>query len=97
MLGICKTSDIGVGVCPCHDSPVTYVTTMTVGAYSVRTNNLPTATLMTIGMSSCGHPTVAITCSWNVRAQNLGVHRLNDIGVNCGPYTMVTSSWNVRN
>jgi hypothetical protein len=97
MLGIAKTFDIGLGVCPCHKSPVPYATMMTVGAVSVRVNSLPAATLLTIGMSTCGHPTVALTCSWNVRAQSLGVHRLLDVGTNCGPYVMTTASWNVRN
>lgn len=97
MLGICKTADIGVGVCPAHKHPRPYVTIMTVGAASVRINSLPTATLLTIGISTCGHPTVAITCSPNVKAQSLGVHRLLDIGCNFGPYVMTTSSQNVRN
>lgn len=96
--GLGRTFDTGIGICPCHEHPVTYVTVMTPGpANNVFTNSRPTSTMLTIGLSSCGHPTIAVSCSNNVKAKNFGVHRFADTGINCGPYVLVSASNNVSN
>jgi len=82
----------GIGTCCCHSGCVSYVTTFITGATTVLTNGSVTCNYSTIGIASCGHPTVVITKSSTVFAENLGVHRLNDIGTNCGIYTVVTNS-----
>lgn len=87
-----RVGDIGVGVCPCHDSPVTYTTVFVSGASSVITNNKISTIIGTIGISSCGHPTIALTGSGTVIKENKGSHRIGDTGANCGPYVVVTGS-----
>ena len=96
MSGVCKVGDMGVGICPCHKSPVSYTTVFVSGAGSVNTNGSPTCNLTTVGGASCGHPTVVLTVSGTVNAEGTGVHRLGDLGANCGNYTATTSSGNVN-
>jgi len=93
MPGIARVGDIGVGTCPCHfPAPISYITTFATGASTVNTNGSITTIISTIGISTCGHPTVALTGSPNVNAESQPVHRLGDIGSNCGPYITVTAS-----
>ena len=87
-----RVGDIGIGICPCHKSPKRYITTFSTGAPSVLTNNLVSCIVGTIGVSSCGHPTVAHTGSPDVFHENSPAHRINDTGANCGPYVVVTGS-----
>lgn len=93
---VCKVGDIGMGVCPCHLSPVGYTTTFVTGAATVNTNGANTCNLATIGVSSCGHATVVLTVSSTVNAEGTGVHRVGDSGANCGGYTAITGSDNVN-
>lgn len=86
----------GAGICPCHISPVSYITTFVSGAGSVNTNGSATCNLSTIGISSCGHPTIVLTVSGTVNAEGSGVHRVGDQGQNCGSYTAVSGSGNVN-
>lgn len=90
-----RVSDTGVGVCPCHKSPVGYTTTFVTGATTVLTNNLISTIISTVGASTCGHSTTALTGSPNVFFENQPSHRLADVGANCGPYNTVTASPNV--
>jgi len=87
-----RVGDIGIGICPCHQSPVQYTTVFVTGAETVKTNELTTTIISTIGMASCGHPTVALTGSPSVLMENKPVHRIGDTGTNCGPYTSITGS-----
>jgi len=87
-----RVGDIGIGVCPCHIVPVGYITVYATGASSVKTNGRTTTHITTIGISTCGHPTVALTGSSTVVAESQKVHRIGDMGVNCGPYISVGGS-----
>jgi len=87
-----RIGDLGQGICPCHDSPVSYITTFVTGSNSVTTNGLVSTIIGTIGMSSCGHPTVALTGSSTVFKETKASHRLGDTGANCGPYVTITAS-----
>jgi hypothetical protein len=89
-----RVGDIGVGICPCHRKPKSYVTVFSTGASTVLTNNRISCIIGTIGIASCGHPTVALTGSPNVLHQNKPAHRIGDTGANCGPYTVITGSPN---
>ena len=95
MPSMSRIGDMGVGVCPCHDSPVSYVTTFVTGANTVFTNGANQTYIGTIGVASCGHPTFALTGSPDVYAEGSPVHRVGDMGENCGPYTAITGSDNV--
>lgn len=95
MPSVSKVGDIGVGVCPCHKSPVSYTTVFATGASSVPTNGQATANLTTIGVATCGHPTVVLSVSGTVTAEGTGVHRVGDAGANCGGYTAITGSGDV--
>lgn len=92
-----RIGDIGLGTCTCHRSPVQYVTTIVSGATNVNVNAEPAALVGSIGVSSCGHVTTALTGSGTVIANGAPVHRQGDMGQNCGPYTLVTGSPNVFN
>ena len=90
-----RVGDIGVGICPCHISPVSYVTVFSTGAPTVLTNDLVSCIVGTVGIASCGHPTIALTGSPDVFHENSAAHRIGDTGANCGPYTVVSGSENV--
>lgn len=92
MSGVSRVGDMGVGTCPCHLSPVGYTTIFMSGASTVLTNGSITCNLTTIGIASCGHPTIALTVSGTVNAEGSGVHRIGDQGANCGGYVTVTGS-----
>ena len=92
---VARVGDMGIGVCPCHLAPVSYTTIFIDGAPANFTDDLNTCWVTTIGLSSCGHPTVAVTGSPNVDISGNAVHRVGDTGHNCGNYTVVTGSPNV--
>jgi len=92
MSGVSRVGDIGVGVCPCHTTPQPYVTVFSTGANSVLSDNLATCIIGTIGIASCGHPTIALSGSGDVMCEGISVHRVGDVGANCGPYTVVSGA-----
>ena len=92
--GHCRVGDIGVGVCPCHVVPVGYVTVFVTGCHNVNVDGRTECIISTIGVASCGHPTIALTGSGNTVSCKQGVHRIGDMGVNCGPYVAVSGSGN---
>ena len=92
----CTTGDIGIGVCPCHLLiPIPYTTIFTTGAATVLINGKQASILGTIGIASCGHPTIALTGTSLSVATGVSMHRLGDIGNNCGTYIANTGSANV--
>lgn len=95
MSKISRVGDIGVGICPCHITPVQYTTVFSDGCSIVKTNGMITTIVGTIGVSSCGHPTIAITGSNVINLCNKQVHRVGDVGSNCGPYTSISGSEDV--
>ncbi len=84
--------DIGIGTCPCHDSPVGYTTLFVTGAPHTTVEGHPAGVVGTVGVSSCGHSTIALTGSSISDSDNAPLHRIGDTGSNCGPYTVVTGS-----
>lgn len=97
MAGIGRVGSIGIGICPCHHDPVSYVTTIASGAGSVFNNGLAVALVGSIGISSCGHPTTALTGSGTVDATGIPLHRVGDTGQNCGMYTLISGSGDTNN
>ena len=91
-----RVGDTGIGVCPCHDTPVSYTTVFTTGASTVGTNNKASAIVGSIGISSCGHPTIALTGSKTILKENKPSHRIGDTGTNCGSYVVVSGSNDVN-
>ncbi|HRC96018.1 MAG TPA: hypothetical protein PK317_04415 [Coprothermobacter proteolyticus] len=91
-----KLGDIGIGTCCCHTTCVNYTTVFVTGADSVTTNLPASAIIGTVGIASCGHPTVALTAELLVTKENKGSHRIGDTGANCGPYVTVTGSDDVE-
>lgn len=94
--GICRMGDTGMGGCT-HAShapliPFPYTTVFSVGTPNVLTNGLPTIVMGAVGLSSCGHPTVALLASTTVMANSIGVHRMLDTGANFGPYIVNLAS-----
>lgn len=87
-----RVSDIGIGVCPAHVVPITYTTTFITGADKIGMESLPMAFVTSIGISTCGHPTVAITGAPKMGAQSQQDHRVGDMGTNPGKYVSITGS-----
>lgn len=96
MTAIARVGDIGVGICYDHDSPTSYTTTFISGSTTVMANGAVSCIVGTIGVSSCGHNTVALSGSPDVSHSNQPVHRVGDTGSNSGPYTVVSGSPNVN-
>lgn len=55
-------------------------------------NGVPMAIVGSVGISSCGHATVALVGSATVRANGQGLHRVGDVGQNCGNYILLTGA-----
>jgi uncharacterized Zn-binding protein involved in type VI secretion len=87
----CRIGDFGIGVCTKHGS---YVTTFSNGAETVMVNSLSAATMVTIGISSCGDPTIVISGSPGVKMEGQSSHRTGDEGINTGTYQAVIGSSN---
>ena len=85
-----KVGSIGIGTCPCHNGSVNYTTVIADGAITVTSEGVETAIVTSMGIASCGHPTIATTGSSTVFHENQSAHRVGDLGQNCGPYTLVT-------
>lgn len=85
-----KVGSIGIGTCPCHKGSVNYTTVIADGAITVISEGVETAIVTSMGIASCGHPTIATTGSSTVFHENQPAHRIGDLGQNCGPYTLVT-------
>lgn len=99
MPGVCKLGDTGMGGC-LHSShaptlPFPYVTVFASSAVTVMTNALGTVRVGDAGISSCGHPTVALLGSPTVMSEKLPTHRVADTGANFGPYVADLGSVNV--
>lgn len=92
MPNVCRTGDIGVGICPNHITPQPYTTVFISGSEDVSANGISICAIGTVGISTCGHPTVAVTGSENNFINGLGIHRVGDTGVNFGPYVAVSGS-----
>ncbi|SRR6266581_1541678 len=89
---VTRYGDMGLGVCPAHHHPVTYITVFVSSNSNVTSDGIPIITVGDIGISSCGHPTVAVTGSEVGLANEKGIHRVGDMGTNPGHYTVITGS-----
>ena len=89
---VSRVGDIGIGICYAHAHPLQYTTTFVTGIDDGLTDDLVTCIVGTIGISSCGHPTVALTGSTISTGDNEPIHRVGDTGANFGPYTSITGS-----
>lgn len=92
MPGIARIGDIGQGVCPNHHTPQPYTTVFTSGSETVFINELGACFTGTIGIATCGHPTIALTGSPDVTSEGISIHRTGDMGINFGPYIVLNGS-----
>lgn len=89
---IARVGDIGIGVCPNHDPPQIYTTTFSTGAENVYADGKKVCVVGTVGISTCGHNTVAQTGSPVTIVEGKPVHRVGDIGANYGEYVVTSGS-----
>lgn len=94
MAFISRVGDIGMGRCPAHKSTKSYTTIFTVGSPNVFVNGRPCAIVGTVGMASCGHPTIALTGASIGFVNGSPIHRVGDTGTNPGAYTTMVGSGN---
>lgn len=91
-----RVGDMGCGSCPAHvPPPLAYQTVFASGAETVVVNGQPATIITTIGISSCGHVTLAVNGSVKTLFDGQGDHRVGDTGVNPGSYVVVSGSPNV--
>lgn len=91
-----RVGDLGAGTCPHHTPvPLAYTTVFASGASTVMVNGQPATYISTIGISSCGHVTMATTGSTLAIVNGQGDHRIGDSGTNYGPYVVISGSPNV--
>ena len=89
---VCRNGDIGIGICPAHSTPQSYVTTFVSSNPSITVDGIPVITVGDMGICTCGHPTIAIGGSSAGSTNGKGFHRVGDPGTNPGHYTAVTGS-----
>lgn len=95
MSRVSKVGDICIGVCPKHGGPLTFCSVLVSGAASVLIDSQSCGNMASVGISSCGHPTIAVTGSSTVTAETYPIHRIGDIDINPGSGVMVTGSGDV--
>lgn len=93
--GQARIGDYGIGVCPAHNPPVQYTTIFSTGAETVQTDGKGSCVVGTIGISSCGHPTVALVGAETILYEGKGSHRVGDTGANSGSYVVISGSEDV--
>lgn len=89
---VSRVGDVGVGTCPNHPTPVQYVTTFVTGLFTGTANDQEIAYVGTVGNSTCGHPTIALSGSTIANGEDSPIHRVGDVGANFGPYTSMSGS-----
>jgi len=85
MSGIARQGDIAVGVCPAHESPVSYTAVLVGVSPNVFAESPGVAYIGSIGVSSCGHPVIVISGSSTVITNSSGTARIGDSATNPGP------------
>lgn len=89
---IARVGDMGIGTCPCHTSPISYITIFASGSPNVTADGSSVVRVGDIGVASCGHPTIALSGSGISDADGISIHRIGDTGVNCGTYITISGS-----
>ena len=96
MPAIIRVGDTGSGTCtaPSHSSPVACTVVFTTGAPTVGGSGSAICTVGSLGITSCGHHTLATTGSPTVTADGQPVHREGDVGIiiEGGSYTATSGS-----
>ncbi len=69
-----------------------YTTTFDKGSPTVSADGKPVVRVGDSGVSTCGHPTTALTGSGVTTADGIKVHRVGDTGQNFGTYTVQSGS-----
>lgn len=92
---VCRVGDTGSGVCPAHQSPVSYNVVFTGGASSVMAEGSPMVRVGDVGDSTCGHPVVALDGAATTLVEGPPPHRVGDSGSNAGTYVADSGSSSV--
>lgn len=79
---VARVGDTGVGTCYAHPEPTDFVVTFVSGDSLSSSDGQQVCTVGCIGVTSCGHTTMALTGSSTVIGENgYGLHRVGDVGV----------------
>lgn len=95
MANVSRTGDVGTGRCPAHDSTKTYNTVFMSGSIPQTAEGSPIVRVGDVGISSCGHPTVALSGAPTSRSASLDIHRIGDVGSNPGAYVSLSGATTV--
>lgn len=84
MSAVCRVGDVGTGTCSGHSTTRKITTVFISGANTVYANDLIVCTIGSIGISTCGHQTIAVSGSAFSTALENGIHRVGDVGIVVG-------------
>lgn len=75
-----RVGDIGIGACSAHKTTLSVTVMIVTGTPIVKAGGIDVANATSIGLSSCGHPTVVLTQSPIAKVGGAFAHRVGDIG-----------------
>jgi uncharacterized Zn-binding protein involved in type VI secretion len=80
--------DIGMGVCPCHKTPIDIVGTIIIGSPTVLAIGVGKARMGDLVMCSCGHPATIIIGNPTILVNGLAEARVGDMFAGCPTGTL---------
>ena len=92
MPGEARLTDIGVGVCVCHEDPEPMVGMLMTSAVTVFAETLPNSRLTDVMVGSCGHCGIVCTSALTVFSESLPNARMADVFSGCFTGTIATSA-----
>jgi len=78
-----RMTDVFVGICFCHPSPIPMAGPITTASGNVTTNSLGAARLTDIVVGYCGHVGIIVSGSGDINVNERGRVRVGDTVVGC--------------
>jgi len=95
MPGVARIGDVFKAICCCHSGCEDVSGVIVSGSANVFANGINVSFCSAIGIASCGHTAIIVSCSPNVLVNGIGCARLGDIVSGCPKGVIVSSSANV--
>ena len=96
---VARVGDCGHGICYAHDQPTEFNTTFVEGVANVMINGQQMITVGGLGVTTCGHHTIATTGASSTNGSGKALHRVGDVGTvvedSRGHYVCTSGSPNV--
>ena len=95
MSNLSTVTNIGVGICTCHESPINISGQVITCSSNVMSNGRGNARVTDILLAQCGHTGILIKGSSSVRVNGLSVARIGDNFAGCFSGVMIEGASNV--